>query len=77
MSNEEIEFVPIECGSISVGQHDAVTRIHAANKVLVAFAPADDFIARIHPVNCQALINSPFDLSRFHRVDLQGGLSLL
>ncbi len=52
MSNEEIEFDPIECDSISVGQHDAVTRIHAANKVLVAFAPADDFIARIHPGNC-------------------------
>jgi hypothetical protein len=52
MSNEEIEFVPIERGSISVGQHDVVTRIRAAKKVLVTFAPADDFIARIHPVNC-------------------------
>jgi hypothetical protein len=29
-----------------------VTRIHAATKVLVTFAPADDFIARNHPVDC-------------------------
>ncbi len=51
MSNEEIEFIPIECGCVGVGQPDEVARIHAENKILGALAPADGFIARIHPVH--------------------------
>jgi hypothetical protein len=66
LTDEEIALRSIECDSIGMGQADAMSRLHAADKIPIASISRDDLIGGIRPKDSKAFVHSPLDLCDFH-----------